>query len=68
MAYEVKPAVEKTLLNLQELSKEPLADDVIDSFLHKLSIQSDDNEDNGSKFLQFIQKETTREENQPIAR
>ena len=56
MAYEVKPAVEKTLLNLQELSKEPLADDVIDSFLHKLSIQSDDNEDNGVKISAIYPK------------
>ena len=29
------------------MSKETLADDAIDSFLHKFSIQSNDNEDNG---------------------
>ena len=56
IAYEVKPAVEKTLLNLQELSKETLADDAIDSSLHKFSIQSNDNEDNGIKISAIYPK------------
>ena len=49
MAYEVKPAMEKTLFNLKELNEETLADDAIDSFLEKFSIQSND-----FKFLQYI--------------
>ena len=60
MAYEVKPAVEKTLLNLQELSKETLADNAIDSFLHKFSIQSNDDEDNGIKISAIYLKKDHR--------
>ena len=56
MTYEVKSAEEKTLLNLQELSKETLADDAIDSFLHKFSIQSNDNEGNGIKISAIYPK------------
>lgn len=37
MAYEVKPAVEKTTENLNEMSQEDL-DSAISSFLHKYTI------------------------------
>ena len=39
----------KNIVEFTRLSKETLADDAIDSFFHKLSIQSNDDEDNGIK-------------------
>lgn len=41
MAYEVKPAIEKTFANLEEMKGEDL-NSAISSFLHKFSINEDD--------------------------
>ena len=43
MAYEVKPAVEKTLTNLRETSEENV-DEAISSFLHKFLINNEEGE------------------------